>query len=115
MHGRHSPDTEIQTHRGRRHADHVHLLVLLDKQLALAELLRELKSAASQWIHDAFPASAKLRLARGIRSVRREPLQFAAGDPLHCQSSANHHAQSYRDEFTALLKKHEIEFDERYL
>ena len=34
---------------------HVHLLVLLDKQLALAELLRELKSAASQWIHDAFP------------------------------------------------------------
>jgi hypothetical protein len=27
----------------------------------------------------------------------------------------HHHAQSYQDEFIALLKKHEIEFDERYL
>ncbi|MHB0960994.1 MAG: hypothetical protein ACYC0X_22625 [Pirellulaceae bacterium] len=27
----------------------------------------------------------------------------------------HHHAQSYLDEFIALLKKHEIEFDERYL
>ena len=36
-------------------SDHVHLLVTLRQQPALADFLRELKADSSGWVHDHFP------------------------------------------------------------
>jgi putative transposase len=40
--------------------DHVHLLVTLRQEPALADFLRELKAGSSRWVHDTFPAPAGL-------------------------------------------------------
>jgi len=36
--------------------DHVHLLVSLGRTLSVAELVRDIKSVSSQWVHTEFPA-----------------------------------------------------------
>ena len=38
-------------------ADHVHLLVSLNKQLSVSEALRIIKAGSSRWIHETLPAS----------------------------------------------------------
>ncbi|MHB8951944.1 MAG: IS200/IS605 family transposase [Pirellulaceae bacterium] len=91
--------------------DHVHLLVLLDKQLALAELLREQNSAASQWIRDAFPRQRNFAWQAGYGAFAASNSNLPQATHYIANQAQYHHAQSYQDEFIALLKKHEIEFD----
>lgn len=95
-------------------ADHVHLLVGLKSTHCLADFLRELKKASSAWIHDeiglksfawqegysAFTVSATSR--DGVK-------RYIANQGEH------HRKRSFRDELLDLLKRAEIEFDERYL
>ncbi len=95
--------------------DHVHLLVLLSKQLALADLLRELKSASSKWIHDTFPRQRNFAWQAGYGAFAVSHSNLPQATRYIANQAQHHHAQSYQDEFIALLKKHEIEFDERYL
>ncbi|MHB0959418.1 MAG: transposase [Pirellulaceae bacterium] len=95
--------------------DHVHLLVLVDKQLALAELLRELKSAASKSIHDAFPHQRNFARQAGYGAFAVSHSNLSQATRYIANQSQHHRARSYQDEFIALLKKHAIGFDERYL
>ena len=93
--------------------DHVHLLVSLTTTHNLADFMRELKKATSVWAADthrpefawqegyaAFSVSASLR-----EKVRR-----------YIDSQEVHHATvSFTDELKLLLKKHEIEYNPKYL
>ncbi|MHB8861278.1 MAG: IS200/IS605 family transposase [Pirellulaceae bacterium] len=95
--------------------DHVHLLVLLDKQLALAGLLRELKSATSKWIHDTFSRQRNFARQAGYGAFAVSHSNLSQATRYIANQAQHHHAQSYQDEFTRPLEKHEIELDERYL
>lgn len=95
-------------------ADHVHLLVGLKATHCLADFMRELKMASSIWVHEtireqtfawqdgyaAFTVSATSR--RGVQS--------------YIANQAEHHREkNFRDELIELLRRAEVEFDERYL
>jgi REP element-mobilizing transposase RayT len=95
-------------------ADHVHLLVGLKATHCLADVLRELKKAASQWVHEelkilgfawqegysAFTVSA---------TARESVLRYIANQEEH------HRLKSYREEMVEMLKRAGIDFDSRYL
>jgi REP element-mobilizing transposase RayT len=95
--------------------DHVHLLVLLSKEIALAGVLREIKSASSKWIRDTFTKQRGFAWQAGYgafavsHSNLPEVISYIANQPQH------HRERSYQEEFIALLERHEIEYDERYL
>jgi putative transposase len=95
--------------------DHIHILAKLRQDHKLCDVIRNIKSNSSGWIHDTFPDLHDFAWQEGyaaftvsqsqVETVRR----YIAGQERH------HRKQTYQDEFIALLKKHEIEFDERYL
>ncbi len=95
--------------------DHVHLLCSLSKELAVAEALRLIKANSSKWIHETFPQHGGFAWQAGygafavsyshLDSVRR----YIAGQVEH------HRGTTFQEEFLAFLRKHHIEFDERYL
>ena len=95
--------------------DHVHLLVLLSKQVALADLLREMKSASSKWIHDTFPKQRGFAWQAGYGAFAVSHSHLPDVTRYIANESPHHRIRSYQEEFIALLTKHEIEFDERYL
>ena len=95
--------------------DHVHLLVLLSKQVALADLLRDTKSASSKWIHDTFPGQQDFAWQAGYGAFAVSHSNLPQVTRYIAKQAQHHHAQSYQEEFMSLLKKHDIEFDERYL
>ena len=95
-------------------ADHVHLLVGLKATHCLADVMRELKKAASSWVHDeiglqtfawqegyaAFTVSATARDA-----VKR----YIANQEEH------HRTKSFREELVEMLEKAGAEYDPEYL
>ena len=94
--------------------DHVHLLVGLKATHCLADFLRELKKASSAWVHDEIEERAfawqEGYAAFTVSATARE------GVKRYIAHQAEHHrTRPFRDELSDLLKRAEIEFDERYL
>ncbi len=96
-------------------ADHVHLLVGLGRETSIAELVRLVKSNSSRWVHDTFPVHRDFAWQHGygafsVSRSHRDPVTH------YIDTQAEHHKTlSYQDEFRELLRRHELEWDERYV
>jgi REP element-mobilizing transposase RayT len=96
-------------------ADHVHLLIQLDRGISQAEMVKELKRASNYWIHERFPELQKFswQAGYGTFSVSVSNLESVRH---YVEGQEEHHRKvSFQDEFRTFLKKHELAFDERYV
>lgn len=96
-------------------ADHVHLLVQLDRSVSQADLIKELKRASNLWIHERFPELQKFawQAGYGAFSVSTSNLESVRR---YIEGQEEHHRHvSFQEEYRAFLKKHELAFDERYV
>jgi putative transposase len=96
-------------------ADHAHLLVLLPPTLATAEALRALKANSSKWVHENQREQSKFAWQSGYAafSVSKSGIKDVVR---YVENQEEHHRKfSYQEELLALLHKHDIEFDERYI
>jgi putative transposase len=95
--------------------DHVHLLCRLSRTITQAEWVKELKRVSNGWLKDHGRDYADFEWQGGyadfsVSQSNLEPVkQYIAGQAEH------HRKTSFQDELRALLRKHEIEFDERYV
>ncbi len=96
-------------------ADHVHMLIRLPANLALADCLRILKANSSRWVKQRWSQQRKFGWQGGYgafsvsESRRAAVIRYIRDQPQH------HRRISFQDEFLALLKNHRVEFDERYI
>jgi putative transposase len=95
--------------------DHVHLIASLSKESSIAELLREIKANSSRWIHETFPhlSGFHWQTGYGAFAVSYSDLervkQYLREQPQH------HRQRTFQEEFIALLKRHNMAYDEQYL
>ncbi len=95
--------------------DHVHLLVSLDKQVSMSEAMRIVKTNSSRWAHEAFPGLSGFawQVGYGAFSVSSSHLETVK---VYLSRQAEHHRRvTFQEEFIAFLRRHGIEYDERYL
>ena len=95
--------------------DHVHLLVKLKSDMAVAEMVRLVKSNSSKWLNELDGARAHFewQTGYGAFSVSESQVRKLRS---YIQTQESHHAKvSFRKELITLLKKHGIEYDEKYL
>ena len=95
--------------------DHIHLLARLRQDKALSEVLRELKANSSGWIHRTFPHAGKFAWQVGYGAFTVSESQIGRVQTYIQRQAEHHRKQTFQEEFIALLRAHEIEFDERYL
>jgi len=95
--------------------DHIHILLSMPSTLSIASALQLIKGGSSKWVHDTFPEHQLFQWqikygAFGV-SVSQLPktITYIEGQQKH------HQKMSFKEEFTALLKRHQITYDERYL
>jgi len=94
--------------------DHVHLLLRLRATHRLSDVVRDLKRAASEWIHTtiglaAFAWQDGYGAFTVSASVREEVAAYIRDQEEH------HRRRTFRDEYITLLRKSAVEFEERYL
>ena len=95
--------------------DHVHMLLAVRTTACLADLMRFVKGSSSRWVHQEFPANGSFGWQRGFAAFSVSRSRFR--DVYHyieCQEE-HHKKVSFKEELVALLKRHQIEYDERYV
>lgn len=96
-------------------ADHVHLLADIGKQHSVADSVRDIKSNSSGWIHETFPELKSFAWQTGYGAFT---VSYSSADAVknYIANQALHHRQrSFQEEFVEFLRRHGIEYDERYL
>lgn len=95
--------------------DHVHALLVLPATLALAKAVQTLKGCSSKHLNESIGNSEKFAWQEGYGafsvSVSQTPVVAR-----YIENQAAHHAKcSFEEEFLALLKKHGVEYDPKYV
>ncbi len=95
--------------------DHVHLLISIPTDVSVAEMMRFVKGSSSRWVHKEIPGTRGFGWQTGYsvfsvsRSMFKQVHQYIARQEEH------HRKVSFKEELIAFLRKHEIEYDEKYL
>ncbi len=95
--------------------DHVHLLCALSRTCEAAAMVKEVKRGSSLWIKTKSPdlQDFSWQNGYGIFSIGFSQIALLRG---YIAGQEEHHRKvSFQDEFRLLLKRYEIEFDERYV
>ena len=95
--------------------DHIHLLVSLGKKIDIPELVGDIKRSSSVWIkqQDANFRNFYWQKGYGAFSIGQSQVETVVN---YINRQKEHHKrQDFKEEFRALLKKYEIEFDEKFV
>lgn len=95
--------------------DHVHLLVKLKAAHSVSEIMRKVKANSSKWINENKKTMGRFSWQTGYGAFSvSESRVGAVIDYINTQED-HHREKSFQEEFLQLLKKHGIEYDDRYL
>ena len=95
--------------------DHVHLLFALSRTATVADVVKETKRGSSVWLKTKSPALADFAWQNGygVFSIGQSQVDAARA---YIAGQAEHHRKvSFQDELRELLRRYEMEFDERYV
>ncbi len=95
--------------------DHIHILCLLNKNIALVDLIKFLKSNSSRWIKVKFPELSLFSWQEGYGAFSINPQQTDAVINYIENQDKHHKKTSFQDELFYFLKKYKYDYDERYI
>jgi putative transposase len=95
--------------------DHMHLLLSLPPTMAIAKAMQLIKGGSSKWTHENFPERRLFAWQEKYGAFSVSVSQLETTIQYIKDQKEHHRERSFQEEFLALLKKHRIEFDERYL
>ena len=83
--------------------------------MSVSEAVQLIKGNSSKWIHETFPMLAGFAWQDGYgaftvsRSQLPKVIEYAANQREH------HRVRMFQEEYRDFLKRHQIEYDERYI
>ena len=96
-------------------ADHMHALCRLSRTVSLAKLVETMKTESSKWIKRHGRSSTTFQWQTGY-AVFSVSASNAARVKRYIETQDEHHrAKTFQDELRAFLRRHQVEFDERYV
>jgi putative transposase len=93
--------------------DHVHLLARFGRTITQAEWVKELKRVSNEWIQKQGLTDFQWQAGYADFSVSQSGLEEVRDYIV--RQEEHHQKRSFQDELRAFLRKHEMEWDERYL
>ena len=97
------------------YTDHIHILCMLSKKIALIKLIEEIKSHSSKWIKakGADYQSFYWQDGYGAFSVKPSEIDNVIA---YINNQHEHHSEkTFQNEYLAILKEFNVEYDERYV
>jgi len=95
--------------------DHIHMLLSLPATISVAKAVQLIKGGSSKWVHDQFAQYRDFAWQEGYGAFT---IGISQSDETisYIQRQKEHHRKtSFQDEFLKILKKHGIEYEEKYI
>jgi len=96
-------------------ADHVHIVTTLARTVSQAQLVEQIKKASSKWIKALDAHYRGFFWQRGYGAFSVSPSQLQAVLQYVEAQQEHHRTRTFQEEYRELLRKHGIDFDERYV
>jgi REP element-mobilizing transposase RayT len=97
------------------HEDHVHLLCMLSKKIALMKLLEEVKSHSSKWMKSFGNEFSNFYWQDGYGAFSVNPAEVETVIDYIAHQREHHQSACFQREYRGLLKKYEVAYDEKYV
>jgi REP element-mobilizing transposase RayT len=97
------------------YTDHIHILCMLSKNIALMKFIQEVKSGSSKWMktNDAILKNFYWQDGYGAFSVN--PAEVDKVINYIANQHEHHGKKTFQEEYRSLLIKYNVEYDERYV
>ena len=95
--------------------DHLHLLLSLPATLAVSQALQQLKGGSSGWVKANLPGCRAFAWQDGYGAFTVSKSQVPGVSEYIRAQREHHRVKTFGEEYRALLKRHEIAYEERYL
>jgi len=95
--------------------DHLHLLVNLSPARSVSDCIRDIKANASKWLNDLPEFDIRLEWQKGYGAFTVSYSQIEIIRHYIENQLEHHRTRSFEDEFIGLLRRHNIEFEYKYL
>ena len=95
--------------------DHVHILCLLSKKIALIELISKMKSSSSKWMKTNGEQYANFYWQGGYGAFSVNPSEIEVVIQYIQNQEEHHKKRTFKEEFLLFLEKYDVEYDERYV
>lgn len=95
--------------------DHMHILLGLHPTVSISDLTRDIKSASSKFINEKKWIAGKFAWQDGFGAFTYSKSQIDSVAKYILNQPFHHRKKTFREEYLEILRKNEVEFDERYL
>ena len=95
--------------------DHAHVLFVLSRTKNVSEVIGELKRGSGMWLQAQHPTMRAFHWQNGYGAFSVSQSGVAEVREYIRNQHEHHRKLSFQDEFRAMLRKYQIEFDERYV
>jgi REP element-mobilizing transposase RayT len=95
--------------------DHLHIFMSMNPDVKLSDLVRDIKANSSKWINENRFVMGKFNWQVGygafsyVKSQKDVVIKYILNQEKH------HSKKSFREEYIDMLKRYEVNYDEKYL
>lgn len=97
------------------YTDHIHILFLLSKKIALMKLVEVVKSHSSKWIKTKGETYRNFYWQDGYGAFSVNPSEINTVINYIINQHQHHYKKSFQEEYRSFLKKYGVKYDERYV
>jgi REP element-mobilizing transposase RayT len=95
--------------------DHVHLLASIKPVVCIADVIRDIKSFSSRYINESHLVREHFEWQTGYGAFTYGQSQVDTVKAYIANQYNHHEKKTFKEEYLALLKAFQIEYDERYV
>ena len=95
--------------------DHVHVLLSLPANMSVSKAVQLIKGGSSKWVHETFPMRRTFAWQEGYGAFSVSVSHVDATVAYILAQEEHHKKRTFEEEFLSFLRKHGIEFDERFV
>ena len=96
-------------------SDHLHLLASLPATISVSKTAQVAKGSSSKWVHETFPDKRDFSWQEGYGAFSVSVSHVQEAVAYITSQAERHHKKTFQEEYIAFLRKHNVEYDERYL
>ncbi|MFV0604435.1 MAG: IS200/IS605 family transposase [Niabella sp.] len=96
-------------------SDHIHILVSVKPNIALSDLVRDIKANASKWINEKRFVSGKFQWQEGFGAFSYAISQLDNVIAYINNQEQHHKKKTFKEEYVEMLQKFNVDYDDKYL